>query len=106
MAITSPDEWTFLIRSLKHLFGFNSRTSTSLLVDLETQLTNFILLLKKKIDSVTSKEELDQAVNLVINFLDPAKLIAVYKNYDQRYLENLKNEFVNLLWHEYSICND
>ncbi|WP_331701779.1 ATP-dependent helicase [Paenibacillus sp. IITD108] len=104
--VKSPDEWTFLIRILKHLFGFNSRTSTSLLIDLETQLTNFISLLKKNIECVTSKEELDQAVNLVVDFLDPAKLIAVYNNYDQRYLENLKNEFVNLLWQEYCICND
>lgn len=77
-----------------------------MLVDLETQLTNFTLLLKKNIEKVNSIEELDQVVNLIVNFLDPAKLNAVYNNYDQGYLEILKNDFVKLLWQEYNVCND
>lgn len=102
----APDEWSFIIKVLRQLHGYNSRTSNTVQQTLESNFVKYIKTLELKMTNLTTVDELYLTALDILNHLDREKLRGVYRQYNNAYLDTLIKNYVNLLWAEYETCTD
>ncbi|WP_397330870.1 pentapeptide repeat-containing protein [Paenibacillus sp. JSM ZJ436] len=102
----APDEWSFIIKVLRQLNGYNSRTSNTVQQTLEGNFVKYIKTLELKMTNLTTVDELYLTVLDILNHLDREKLRGVYRQYNNAYLDTLIKNYVSLLWAEYETCTD
>ncbi|WP_175320797.1 UvrD-helicase domain-containing protein [Paenibacillus sp. HGF5] len=106
LPIKAPDEWAFIIKVLRQLHGYNSRTSNIVQQTLESNFISYLKTLELKMASITNEGELYLLVLDILNYLDRERLRGLYRQYNNAYLDTLIKNYVNLLWIEYETCTD
>ncbi|ATO49042.1 3'-5' exonuclease [Brevibacillus laterosporus] len=104
--VKSPDEWTFLIGILRRLKGYSTRTPDTLLIDLENHFNKYLESFRQKLSTISSKEDLLDLTYGILQYFDPDLLQGLYRQYNKGYLELLTGQFIELVWKEFSQCNN
>lgn len=69
---------------------------------LQHELKKFINDIKYKIENISSKQNIKDILNLIINFYSISAIQIVFSQYTRsNYIENLKSKMIDYLWKEY-----
>lgn len=104
VSTSSPDDWIFIINILKKINGYSLHTKTQKINLLEKDLSIYVKEIDYKLNRVKSKEDFEEVVKSIIDYLGTKKIKSLYNQYKKgKYMESIINKFINLFWNDYNI---
>ncbi|MBV4420181.1 ATP-dependent helicase [Clostridium tyrobutyricum] len=104
---SNPDDWTFIVKLLKKISGYNSYTKEEKLKSLERDIYTYLKKINKLVSKNINKDEFKKLINSIVAYLGVASLKALYPQYKKgKYMDNTINSFINLFWENYDTTKD
>jgi len=102
-----PEASIFIRDLLFHIKAYNEETSLGKIRNLYSNLTKFSEDIKKLIFESHNKADLDNVIQMIIDYIGKDELIALYPQYIQEYwLKDRINKLIEFFWDYYEQCND
>ncbi len=102
-----PNEWEYIISIICSINGIDYNSQGILYQNIESDLINMLDNVKDKLDNVKSQEDLQKAVEYILNYLNIKRLISYCPYYsDKEYLNDIINRFVSLFYIEFKEANN